>query len=105
MATSRSDMSRSTHPYEPLGTNVLLRSANPKKVGGIIIPDTAKAPERQHSFELVAVGNQCEIVESSWTGLRVMVKPGGSVYPFPVEPADEFVYYIADETDLAAIVK
>ena len=90
-------------PYTPLGTNVLLRAENPKRVGGLIIPDNVQAPPKV-TFELVAAGEQCEIVDERMLGVEVFVKPGGSVWPFPVDDAAEHVYYLAAETDLAAVV-
>lgn len=93
-------------PYTPLGTNVLLRAPNPAVVGGIIIPETVKAPERRPVFELAAVGMDCEIVGNGLVGATVYVKHGGSLWPFMPEDAarDEYLYYCAAETDLAAVV-
>lgn len=93
-------------PYTPIGTNVLLRAPNPASVGGILIPDTVKAPERRPVFELVAVGAQCSIIDKEDLGQNLYVKHGGSLWPFMPEDArrDEYLYYCADESDIAAVV-
>jgi hypothetical protein len=93
-------------PYTPIGTNVLLRAPNPASVGGIIVPDTVKAPERRPVFELCAVGLDCEIVGAGLVDSTVYVKHGGSLWPFMPEDAmrDEYLYYCADESDIAAVV-
>lgn len=94
-------------PYEPLGTNVLLRAPNPQKVGSIIIPDTAKAPDQKPVFEVCAIGSDCVVACNELVGAMIYVKHGGSLWPFIPDDVkkDEYLYYCADESDLAAIVK
>jgi co-chaperonin GroES (HSP10) len=93
-------------PYTPIGTNVLLRAPNPASVGGIIIPETVKAPERRPVFELCAVGQNCVIIHEMAVGCSLYVKHGGSLWPFMPQDAerDEYLYYCADESDIAAVV-
>lgn len=93
-------------PYTPIGTNVLLRSPNPATKGGLIIPDSAKAPEGRPVFELCAIGKDCEIITASLIGAELYVKHGGSLWPFMPENVkkDEYLYYCADESDIAAVV-
>lgn len=93
----------SKHPYTPLGTNVLLRSPNPRVVGSIIVPDNVQAPSKP-TFELCAVASDVTVISHEDVGSNVFIKPGGTLLPFPADKDDEHFYYIVDEKDLAAIV-